>query len=557
LALLTLVFMTSRETSVFGQSTLQYQVSEPSQVLEMVVKTSRILTVDEEVPRVMVQNQDVVRVTPLSPTQVQVTALQPGVTQINLFDKANNARTVDIVVTADAQQLQMVLQTVFPKAAIKVRPLRQGILLEGYVDRPEMVERIVEVSKDYYPKIINNIRVGGAQQVALYVKVMEVSRSKLRSSGFDWGALSGDGDFVIQSAAGLVSAAASNGTSVVGTGADTIRFGVVDGTDGFFGFLNLLKTHNVAKILAEPVLVSVSGRPAYFHEGGEFPIITPSGLTNQSVEFKQFGTRVDFVPIVQGNGNIRLEVRPQISERDDAGGVQLNGFTIPSLRVRQVETAVEMRAGQTLALAGLIQTRTTGESRGIPWLREIPWAGNAFGRVASETEEVELLIVVRPELVAPLDPEQVPAMGPGQFTTAPTDVDLYGRGYVEVPKCCPDVSCDPNNPACGMPAAPGMGYGGPMVPGSYEGSTYPAGPVQNEAGELVAPTDSMGATMGHGMPLRPGMAPGSNYHVSTAQAARATGTPTMGTPTSQPVYRGNNGTQSQLLGPSGYDELNY
>ncbi|MCA9264877.1 MAG: pilus assembly protein N-terminal domain-containing protein [Planctomycetales bacterium] len=547
--------------SAVGQESVQFQVSEPSQRLEMIVKTSRILTMDEEVPRVMVQNPEVVKVTPLSPTQVSVSALRPGVTQVNLFDKLGNARTVDIVVIADAQQLQVVLQSVFPKAAIKVRPLRTGILLEGFVDRPETVDGIIAVAQDYYPKIISNIRVGGAQQVQLHVKVMEVSRSKLRQAGFDWGNLSGGGDFVFTTAAGLISAASSS-SSIVGTGADTVRFGIVDGTNQFFGFIQFLKTHNIAKILAEPTLVAVSGRPAFFHEGGEFPIITTGGINGPSVQFKQFGTRVDFVPLVLGNGNIRLEVRPQISERDEAGGVNLNGFTIPAVRVRQVETAVEMRAGQTLALAGLIQTRSEAVSRGIPWLRQMPWAGNLFGSVRDTTDEVELLIVVRPELVGPLDPHQVPATGPGQHTTSPSDVDFFGRGYLEVPNCCPKPTCDegyggaPSGSCgpggCGVPQAAayptpaGMTY--PVSAPMGAAPVIPGGAYSGGSPVIHSPIESSGGTYEPGILNSAGSQPSSPTYPQDSYNS------------SNPVHQTQTGpysTQPQLLGPSGYDELNY
>ncbi len=258
-------------------NSVDFHVASPTQRLEMVVNTSRILTLDKEIPRVLVNNQDIVRVVPLSPTKVQVSALQPGVTQVNLWEKGGDVRSVDVVVFADARQLELVLQSEFPKAAIRVRPLASSVVLTGYVDRPDVVSRIVRIAEDYYPKVINNISVGGVQQVSLHVKVMEVSRTKLRSLGFDWGLITGD-DFVVQSAAGLISAAASGATGVAGLGADTLRFGIVNGNTQFFGFIDALRTYNFLKVLAEPTLTTVSGRPASFNEGGEFPIIIPQRL---------------------------------------------------------------------------------------------------------------------------------------------------------------------------------------------------------------------------------------------------------------------------------------
>jgi len=215
----------------------------------------------------------------------------------------------------------------------------------------------------------------------------------------------------------------------------------VDGGSSFFGFLQALRRYNLVKVLAEPTLTAISGRPASFTVGGEFPIIVPGGLGTVSVEFKEFGTRVDCVPIVLGNGNIRLEVRPTVSEIDSARSVTIDSFTIPGLRKRFVDTAVEMKAGQTLALAGLIQKRTEAVNSGVPWLADLPYVGAGFRRVEEVTNEIELLILVTPQLVAPLDPHEVPPCGPGQFTTSPNDHELYLKGYIEVPKCCINGDC--------------------------------------------------------------------------------------------------------------------
>lgn len=426
----------------FGQQSenpIEYSVTKASQRLEMVVNTSRILTMDREVPRAMVNNPDLVRVVPLAPNKVQLSAVKSGVTQVNLWDEDGKLYSVTLSIIGDAQELEMLLHTEFPQASLRVRPLATSVVLSGRVDRSEDVNRIVRMAEDYYPKVINNISVGGVQQVLLHVQVMEVSRTKLRAMGFDW-ANFGNTDFVVQSVAGTLGQFTQSGTAL-GSGGETISFGLIGPDNSFFGFLEALRDNNLAKVLAHPTLVTVSGRPASFNAGGEFPILVPQSLGTLSVEYKQFGTRVDFVPIVLGNGSIRLEVRPQVSELDNANGVTLNGNRIPGLRTRWVDTAVEMRAGQTLALAGLIQTRTESQNRGIPWLADLPWAGAAFRRVEEQQNEIELVVTVRPELVDALDPHEVPGCLPGQQTTSPSDVELYFRGYLEVPNCCPDSSC--------------------------------------------------------------------------------------------------------------------
>ena len=139
------------------------------------------------------------------------------------------------------------------------------------------------------------------------------------------------------------------------------------------------------KILSDPTLVTVSGRPAFFNSGGEFPILVPQSLGTVSIEYKKFGTQIDFVPIVLGNGNLRLEVRPRISEIDHTRSITINGTTVPGLRVREADTGVEMHPGQTLAIAGLVQTRSEArKQREIPWLGEMPYVGAAFRRTSTD-----------------------------------------------------------------------------------------------------------------------------------------------------------------------------
>jgi len=284
-----------------------YRVRAASQRLEMTVNSSRILTTERKIPQAQVNNPEIVELTPLSPTEIQISALSPGVTQVNLWDEQNNLTTIDVIVFGDARELEYVLRSQFPNASLKVVPVATGVLISGYVDRPEHVDLVKRIAEEYYPKVIDNITVGGVHQVLLHVKVMEISRTKLRRLGFDWAKITG-GNVVASTISGLISAATSGGVTT--TGNDTFSFGVVDGSSSFFGVLEALRQDNLAKVLAEPTLVTVSGRPAFFNVGGEIPVLVPQSLGSVSIEYKKYGTQLDFVPIVLGNGHIRLEVRP-------------------------------------------------------------------------------------------------------------------------------------------------------------------------------------------------------------------------------------------------------
>jgi pilus assembly protein CpaC len=418
---------------------VHFRVEGESQRLEMIVNTSRILTLEHNVPRLLVNNPEIVRASPLSPNQIQISAVKAGVTQVNVWDDRQQVHSIDVVVMGDARELENLLKSEFPEASLRIRPLSTSVVVSGYVPNAEMVSRIVRMAEDYYQNVINNMTVGGVQQVNLHVKVMEVSRTKLRALGIDWAVVNGD-DFIVSGAAGLANPAAP----LAGVGGDVVRWGLVTQPNSLATFIEAMRRDNLVKILAEPTLTTVSGRPASFNSGGEFPVLVPQSLGTVSVEYREFGTRIDFVPIVLGNGNIRLEVRPQISELDPSQSVNINNFNVPGLRTRWVDTGVEMKAGQTLALAGLIQTRQEAENRGIPVLADLPWIGAAFRRVEHRNNEIELVITVTPEFCEALDPEEVPPCGPGERTTAPDDCDVYGRGYLEVPVCCgkcADGSC--------------------------------------------------------------------------------------------------------------------
>lgn len=485
----------------YGTPSVIRKIGSLSEKLELTTNTSRILTLDKNIPRVQVNNPDLLAVTPLSATQVQVSAKKAGVTQVNLWDEDGNIHTVDVLIYGDARELQVALQTQFPHASVKVFRYSESLVLTGFVDRPDHISPIMALAQDYAPKVINNISVGGVQQVLLKVKVLEISRTKLRRMATDFAWLDANGGFFSTGVSGLLTNT-SNATGGFQTVADTAgkaaEFGIVGDNGAFFGFIDWVQQNNLAKILAEPNIVAVSGRPAQFNVGGEIPIVVPQSLGTASIEFKPFGTQVDFLPIVLGNGNIRLEVRPRISEIDDSRSVIINNFTIPALTVRQVDTAVEMKAGQTFALAGLVQERTESHKRGLPYVSDMPIVGVPFRRMEDEVNEIELLILVTPEFVDPIDGCEAPCGGPGTYATSPNNRGLYCGGYMEVPtqcnptqglQSCGEDCCGANMGCqnCGN-GGPCNGPGNGPTPVMTEGVMMPGGTGYDDSSNAAAGT---------------------------------------------------------------------
>ncbi|MCC7086027.1 MAG: pilus assembly protein N-terminal domain-containing protein [Pirellulales bacterium] len=465
-----------------------HHVRAANERMDIIANSSRVLTLDQNIPRAQVNNKEILELTPLSPREIQVFAKKPGVTQINLWNDKGQLFTIDCIVSADARELSETIRSLFPNANIQVHPIGTGVLLTGYIDRDDQVTTIINIAKNYYPDVQSTVEVASVQQVLLHCKVAEVDRNKLREVGFDFANIADNGSFVVSSISGLISAASVRSGAVPAGAGDTVRFGVVDGNNSFFGFLEALRQEEILKILSDPTVTTVSGRAASFIVGGEFPILVPQSLGTVSIQYKEFGTQLDFVPIVMGNGNIRLEVRPRVSEIDETRALTINGTTVPGLRVRQVDTGVEMKPGQTLALAGLVQTRIEGRVRGIPWLSELPYVGAPFRTVRQREEEIELVILVTPELAAGLDPCEVPKCLPGMHTDVPNDCEMVWKGYIEVPSkgpcgpkgCCPTPAVDPaacysdGSPAVQAPPSPGYevippGTQGPSAPNASRG----------------------------------------------------------------------------------------
>lgn len=294
------------------------------------------------------------------------------------------------------------------------------------------------------PRIINMIHVPGPQQVLLKVRVAELNRTSLRAIGADFigvdrssgsifgtqiagGSVSAVGTFTDAGVAGLATAAVNPTTTV---------FGIFEGANMEI-LVRALRQNSVLKILAEPNLVTLHGHPATFLAGGEFPIPVPqvsSGgfASTITVQFKEFGVRLGFVPYILDGDMIRLSVDPEVSTIDFALGTTLvpGGSPVPGLNTRRSHATVELRQGQTLAIAGLLQVQLDGTTTRIPGLGDLPVIGALFSGTTSQRQEKELVVLVTPYLVEPMNPGQVPP-SPGDDVGTPTDCEFYFLHRIE------------------------------------------------------------------------------------------------------------------------------
>lgn len=456
-----------------GESTVSHNISQSIERLEMLVKSSRILTLEERIPKFQVHNEEVLGATPVSQNQIQVFAKAPGTTQLNLWDTNDKLYTVDVIVLADAREVEGILSSQLPLASLKVMPINNSAIVAGSVTSVDDVDRAVAIVEEFYTNVVNNIKVVGVQQVLLHTRIMEVSRTKFRDLGIDFAIINNERLFV-NAPGNLINAPL---TTLAGAAPEADAANVRIFTGDFEALIAALRRDDLIKFLAEPTVVATHGRPARFTVGGKVPYIVPSGDDAVTIAYEEYGTSVDFLPFVVGPGRIRLEVRPEVSEPDNSRSIEAAGIVVPAFSQRYVETAVELQAGQTFAIAGLLQSRTESNRRQTPFFGEIPYIGAMFRRVQERRNDIELLVTVTPELVDAMNPHEVPAGGPGLNSTSPDDWELYLKGHLEVPNLLgSDLHCEGEGLIGGV-GVPGGMQGG--VPGHVvsEGPALPDGAI--------------------------------------------------------------------------------
>ncbi len=416
------------------------------------------------------------------PTRILLSGVQVGQVQLTLIDIDNKTEIYIVIIQIDIEYLKTQLRIAAPTATVVPQAAGNSIILNGHVKHAEDVDTILKVVQ-CLPNVcvINHMTVGGVQQVQVDIVVAQVTRSKARSMTFNF--LTDTKNFYFGSTIGQ---AVVNPTTVgvggqfgafpalIGTpgtpaGVPTnILSGVIHSSWGLLTFLEALKQEGVAKVITEPRIVTLSGRPASYLVGGEQAIPVPAGLGQVGVQFEEFGTRLNVLPIVLGDGRIHLEVEPEVSSLDAANGTTIDGTVVPGRDTTRINTTVELESGQTFILAGLIQHVVAGTLDKVPVIGDLPFIGAAFSSKSFTDTEVELVILMTPHLVDPADCSQIPHILPGQETRNPDDFELFLEQILEAPRGPRKVFVDhqyiapyKNGPtAKEIPCAGGTGAGG-------------------------------------------------------------------------------------------------
>lgn len=379
---------------------------------------------------VIVSDPDVADAIPLSDRSLSVLGKKIGNARVSVYGEGKKLVGVfDIEVSYDTSRLGSELAQRFPHARFRVSSVNGRIMVAGSAPDAVTVDKAMAIAKQFGNDVINSVRVNAPQQVMLEVRFVEASRSAGRELGVNWQAvqtnlLSGGAGVggVVGTGAGLISGAAPFGTVVgrmLGNGvqADSL--------------LQALEERGVVRRLAEPNLTALSGDTASFLAGGEFPIPVASNLGVVTVEFKKYGVGLAFTPTVLGDGVINLRIEPEVSQIDPTTTITVGNITIPALIVRRANTTVELRDGQSFAIAGLLQSINTTDQKQLPWLADVPVLG-ALARSASyQKKETDLVIIVTPRIVRPARPGDV-LRTPLDGSKPANDAEFFLLGQSEI-----------------------------------------------------------------------------------------------------------------------------
>ena len=444
------------------------QVGPPAGVhagaLEVPVNKSQVVTTDRAIGKALVGNEEIADVLPISERSVYVLGKKMGTTSLTLYGRDNRVLAVmDVAVGPDVESLRTQFEQLIPGQTIDARISNDAVILSGLVSDPGAADRAAQIAKAYAgDKVINLITVGGSQQVMLEVRFAEVNRQigeQLAVQGFG---LSDGGTFdAVTGATAQLVPDPVTGVGVTRLNAITDTFGIFRkvfsvGSLNIEGILNSLERKGLVKTLAEPTLLALSGERASFLAGGEFPVpVLQSGSGNNNaitVEFKPFGVSLGFTPTVLGDKVINLVVEPEVSSIDPSASVTISGLVVPGLQTRRASTTVELRDGESFAIAGLLRRDFQTTIRQLPLLGSIPILGALFRSSSFQKGETELLIIVTPRLVAPIRPSQVVLPTDRVKDPDATKTLLFGEDYQERPVAPPAApSADVANPDAKAP----------------------------------------------------------------------------------------------------------
>ncbi len=383
----------------------------------------KTIRTDVSFSEIVVGDPEIAVVSPLTDRSFYIVGSQPGTTGIALYNEKNElVGMLDVEVGTNTHQLNSTLKSALPSSNVKATSTNGRVVLSGKAKSSVAAATARAIAQKYDEEVIDTVRVEGSQQVKLEVRFIEAQRSKGKELGIGWNAAVNGITKASIPALSLISPGQPFGNFV----ASHIQNGVqVD------ALVRALEQKGVARRLAEPNLVALSGDTASFLAGGEFPIPVSAGNGDIEIEFKPFGVGLEFTPTVLENGLINLKIKPEVSQIDNTNSIDFGTGQIPAIVVRRAETTIELRDGQSFVLAGLLQSNSNYDKSQLPWLGDIPILGALFRSAAYRKNETDLVIIVTPHLVKPMAPG-MEASTPLDSTAPANDADLFANGEMEI-----------------------------------------------------------------------------------------------------------------------------
>ena len=423
LAAVAALWLPSARISDAQEQVVQISAGKRSAAVRIIVGKSESLRSDRTFSDVIVSDADVADVVPLTDRSMSLLGKKVGTTRVSVYGEGKSLVGVfDIEVTHDTSVLATELRERFPGAQFRVASVNGRIMLSGIASDAITVDKAVQIAKQFGPDVINTVKVLAPQQVMLEVRFVEASRSASRDLGINWNAVGRNVQTAIGTG-GLASGATPFGVLVGRILSSGVQVDVM---------IQALEDRGVVRRLAEPNLIALSGDTASFLAGGEFPIPVRASVNNVvTVEWKKFGVGLAFTPTVLDNGVINLKVEPEVSQLDTNNLVQIGTIRIPSLTVRRAHTTVELRDGQSFAIAGLLQAMTTTDQSQLPWIGDVPILGTLFRSASFQKQETDLAIIITPHLVRPARPGD-PLRTPLDNSVNGNDADVFLLGRAEV-----------------------------------------------------------------------------------------------------------------------------
>ncbi|MBO9408931.1 type II and III secretion system protein family protein [Shimia sp. R9_1] len=394
------------------------------------VPMNRAVVVESDVPfaELSIANPAIADISSLSDRTIYVLGKSPGITTLTLLDATGRLITnVEVQVSPDLSEFKERLTQILPDEKIEVRSANDGIVLSGTVSSTQRLQRALDLAERYAPERVSNLLVvGGVQQVLLKVRFAEMQRSVSKALGTSL-QISGSGD-IIETGQFLLPPAEGGGVQVSTGSTGAGLFNLDIGAFEVGVLIQALERKGLTRMLAEPNLSALSGQEASFLAGGEYPVPSPGEDGEVSVEFKPFGIELNFIPRVVDGDLINLELATAVSALDTANGIVAGGLNIAAFTRREAATTVELRDGESFAIAGLLEDDFLDNNAQVPWLGDIPVLGTLFRSADYQRSQSELVIIVTAHLVTPTRGEALAL--PTDRIKPPTEQELFLFGHV-------------------------------------------------------------------------------------------------------------------------------